>query len=226
MHSAVPVDFLEIYDGTKQVGPPTFFGEVHNMSMRYMMDAVMWLGILMGVGFSLYFLWEMISAFLQLGAFRKPVELLCHGFLWISKAISRQFSKLDFSTPIWAEGAVNILTRICPFLKLSVLLRANHILLDRFVRRFGVHIFVFTFAAILCCFPTFFFLGFPFRIFHPTETKSELIVVMVVGMLYVFIAGLIGGVFCVGLALSIRQVLRPFFQDLDDPYRERMVFEF
>jgi len=138
MHNGVPVDFLEIYDGTKQVGPPTLFGEVHNMSMRCMMDGIMWLGILMGVGFSLYFLWEMISAFLQLSAFRKPVKLLHHGFLWISKTISHQFSKLDFSTPTWAEGAVDILAKICPFVKLSVLLRTNRILLDRFVRHFGV----------------------------------------------------------------------------------------
>jgi hypothetical protein len=32
LHNGVQVDFLEIYDGTRQVGPPTFFDGVHNMS--------------------------------------------------------------------------------------------------------------------------------------------------------------------------------------------------
>lgn len=226
MHKGAQVDFLEVYDGTKSVGPPTFFDEVHNMSMRYMLDGVMWLGIFMGIGISLYFLWEIISAFGQLNAIRKPRKLLHYAFLRTSTFISRPFSEHDFSTPAWAEGIVDVIVRFCPYLTPLVLLRANPIPLDRFVRRFGVRIFFFSVGAVMCAVPAFFFLGFPFRIFHRSETKSEHIVVMVVGILYVFISGLIGGVSCFGLALSIRELLRPFFQDLEDPYRETMAFEF
>jgi hypothetical protein len=225
-NSGVQTDFLEVYDGTKSVGPPTFFDGVHNMSMRYMMDGVMWLGILMSIGISLYFLWEIISAFGQLNAFRKPLKLLRHAFLWTSKIISRPFSELDFSTPTWAKGTVDIIAKWCLYLKLLVLLCANLILLDQFVRRFGVHMSFFSICAVICAVPGLFFLGFPFRIFHHTETKNELIVVVVVGILFLFVSGLIGGACCLGLALSIRQIIRPFFQDLDDPRRERLAFEF
>ena len=69
-----------------------------------------------------------------------------------------------------------------------------------------------------------FWLGFPFRIFHRTETKSEFIAVMVPGIVFVFISGFMGGASSFGLALCIREILR--FQDLDDPYRERLTFEF
>jgi len=79
---------------------------------------------------------------------------------------------------------------------------------------------------VVCAVLAIFFLGFPFQIFHPTETKNEFIVVMVAGILYVFISGLMGGVFCLGLALCIREILRPFWQDLNDPYRQRIAFEF
>lgn len=114
------------------------------------------------------------------------------------------------------------------FVRISsfVLLRANPILLDRFVRCFGVRISIFLVSAVVCAVPAFFFLGSTFRIFHLIETRRELIVVVVVEIFYVFISGLIGAVFCFGLAFSIREVLRPFFQDLDDPCREGMAFEF
>jgi hypothetical protein len=102
---------------------------------------------------------------------------------------------------------------------------ANPTFLDHFVRRFGVHISIFSVGAILCAVPAFFFLAFPFRIFHRTDTESGFIVLMAAGIVSLFI-GFTGGVFCFGLALSIREVLRPFFEDLDDPYRERMALEF
>ncbi|KIM34929.1 hypothetical protein M413DRAFT_14835 [Hebeloma cylindrosporum] len=205
MRNGVQVSFLKIYYGTKQVGPPTFFGELHDMSMRYMLEGVVCVAILGGIGFSLYYLWETVLAFGQLMVFRKLLHLLRRAFLWTSKIISHQCSEFDFSTPIWAEETVDVITKFY-----------------RFMRRFGVHISVFTIAAIICAVPAVFFLGVPFRIFHRTETKGEFIAVMVFGIL---VAGLMGGVFCVGLARSIRQVCRPFYQDLEDPYRERMLFE-
>jgi len=217
MHEGVQIDFLEVYDGTKSVGPPTFFDEVHNMSMRYMMDGVMWWATFVGIGISVYFLWEIISAFGQLNAFRKPLKLLRRAFLWTSKIMSRPFNELDFSTPTWAKGTVDIIAKFCLYPKLLALLRTNPILLDRFASRFGVHISIFSVCAVICTVPGFFFLGFPFRIFHRAETKNEHIVVIVLGILYVFTSGLLGGAFCLGLALSIREILRPFFQDLDDP---------
>jgi len=104
MHEGAQLDFLEVYDGTKSVGPPTFSDEVHNMSMRYMMDGVIWLGTFMGVGFSVYILWEIISAFGQLDAFREPLKLLRHAFLWTFEFMSRPFNELDFNTPTWTKG--------------------------------------------------------------------------------------------------------------------------
>ena len=83
------VDFLEIYDGTEQQDPPTFLAEAHNISMGCMMVGVAYLGILVGVGFSLYFLREIISAFAQLSAVRKLYKSLHQAVLWISEPISQ-----------------------------------------------------------------------------------------------------------------------------------------
>ena len=106
---------------------------------------MIWLGILTGIGFALYPLSEIVAAFWQLSAFRKPRKLLRRAFLWTSKIISRQFNQLDFSTPTWAEGTVEIIPKYCPCLKpLIFLLCTNPIHLDRCMRRFGVHISVFS----------------------------------------------------------------------------------
>lgn len=84
MHNGVQVNFpQEVYDGTKPVCHPSFFDGVHNMSMKYMMDGVIWLGILRVISYE--------KLFRQLSAIRKPVKILRHAFLWTSKIISRQF---------------------------------------------------------------------------------------------------------------------------------------
>ena len=111
LHESNQVDFLEIYDGTKREDPPTFFAEAHNMSMRCMMDGMAYLGILVGVGFSLYFVREIFSAFAQLSASRKLAKLLRQAFLWISEPISRKFA---FDTPVWVEGTIRLFTKSCP----------------------------------------------------------------------------------------------------------------
>ena len=97
LHERNQVDFLEIYDGTKQEDLPTFLAEAYNMSMRWKMDSMAYLGILVGVVFSLYFLREIILAFAQLSAFRKLAKLLRRAFLWISEPISRKFT---LETPV------------------------------------------------------------------------------------------------------------------------------
>ena len=97
---------------------------------------------------------------------------------------------------------------------------------DRFARCFGVHISFFSVCTVRCAVPGFFFLAFEFRTFHHTETKNELIVVVVVEILFVFVLGLIGGICYLGPALSIRQIIHPFFQDLDDACHKRLAFEF
>lgn len=219
-------DSPKIHDGTKSVGPPAFFDRVYSMSLRYTLDGMMWVGILISIRISLYFLREIISAFEQLSVFRKLLKLLRHAFLWTSKIISRPSGELDFSTSTRAKGTVDVIAKFCPYPKLLVLLRANPILVDRFVMRFGVHISFFSVCAAACSAQAFFFLGSPFLISLRTETKGELIVVIVVGILYVFMSAFIGGCYCLSLALSISEVLGPFFQDLNDPYRKRLILEF
>jgi len=118
-----------------------------------MMDGVIWLGTFMGVGFSVYFLWEIISAFGQLDAFREPLKLLRHAFLWTFEFMSRPFNELDFNTPTWTKGIVDIFAKFCLYLKLLALLRANRILLDRLMRRFGVRISFFSVCAATCTVP-------------------------------------------------------------------------
>jgi hypothetical protein len=120
LHDSNQVDFLEIYDGTKQKDPPTFLAEAHNISMRCFMDGVAYLGILVGVGFSLYFLREIISAFVQLSAFRKLAKLLRQAFLRISEPISRKFSESAFETPMWVEGTIRLFTKSCPYFALLI----------------------------------------------------------------------------------------------------------
>jgi hypothetical protein len=183
------------------------------------------LGFLMSIGILLYFLWEIISAFRRLSAFRKPLKLLRHAFLWTSKIISRSFSELDFSTSTWAKRTVDVIATSCPYLKLLVWLRANPILLDRFARRFGVHISFFSVSAAIFSYRHFSSLVLHFRYSTALKPKMKLIVLIVIGIPHMFMSGFIGGG-CFGLALSIHEVFRPFLQDLDDPYRERLVFEF
>lgn len=114
LHESNQVDFLEIYDGTKQEVPPNFLTEAHNLSMRCMMDGVAYLGILVGAGLSLYFLREIISAFVQLSAFHRFTKLLRQVFLWISEPISRKFRDFDFETPMWVERTIRLVTKACP----------------------------------------------------------------------------------------------------------------
>lgn len=111
-----------MYDGLMNKGypleehPASFQTHIAGRNIK-LPKGVVWLGFLMSIGISLYFLWEIISAFGRLNAFSKPLKLLHHAFLWTSKIISRPFSELDFSTPTWAQGTVDVIAKFCPYLK-------------------------------------------------------------------------------------------------------------
>jgi hypothetical protein len=92
------------------------------------------------------------------------------------------------------------------------------------VKRFGLHILLFAGATIVCAILAFYFLGFPFRIFHKTDTQAEFNSMFLFGIAYIFISVGLGGAACYGLLHSIRQLLEPFFGDLDVPDDERIVF--
>ncbi|KIM49824.1 hypothetical protein M413DRAFT_438943 [Hebeloma cylindrosporum] len=206
LHESNQTDFLEIYDGTKQDGPPTFLAEVHNMSMRCMMDGMAYLGILVGVGGSLHFLREIVSAFAQLSVVRKVAKSLRQAVLCISEPISRKFDESAFETPIWVKETVRLITKSYLFLK-----------------RFGVHILLFAIATVVCAVLAFYFLGFPFRIFHKTESQAEFNSMLFFGIGYTFFSVGLGGAACYGLLHSVRQLLQPFLEDLDVPYGERIM---
>ena len=96
------------------------------------------------------------------------------------------------------------------------------------MRRFGAHILVFMVGAVACAFVAFLFLGLLFRLFHHDPKDAELGLVGVIfrmvsygsiSVFYVVVA-------CIGIVLRIRQVLLPFFQDVDDLSRDKLTFEF
>jgi len=126
------------------------------------------------VGHSL-FLREIVLAFGRLTPFRKLNRLLRHAFLWTTKTILRQFG--DFNTPMWAERALSLVTRICPCFKAVIWFPANPTFLVQFVRCFGAHMLVFMVAAVACAIVAFYFLGYLIRLFHnrdPNDTKLGL----------------------------------------------------
>ena len=97
------------------------------------------------------------------------------------------------------------------------------------MRRFGAHILIFTVASIAYAVVAFHFLGFLVRIFYNREGNDTIIrhlghiFVMLFYALASFFMGVVGCVFAV---LSVRQVLRPFSQDLNNPFRENLLLEF
>jgi len=82
---------------------------------------------------------------------------------------------------------------------------------------------VFMVAAVACAIVAFYFLGYLIRLFHnrdPNDTELGLF-----GFL-LFLLGFYGAAACFGTVLCIRQVLRPFSQDLHDLSRDKLVLEF
>jgi len=74
-----------------------------------------WIFFLATIGYLLYFLWEIVSAFGRLTPFRKLTKILRRAFLWIPRTVARRFG-----APKWAEGAVDLVTKFCPFVSSSV----------------------------------------------------------------------------------------------------------
>jgi hypothetical protein len=130
----------KIYEDIKKEGFPTSFGQFHDISPMFMLEGMVSLCLLVNIGYSLYFLREIVSAFGRLTPFRKLAKLLRRAFLWTPKTISRQFG--DFNTPTWAERALSVVTQFCQCFKTVIWFPANPTLV-RFVRCFGAHILVF-----------------------------------------------------------------------------------
>ena len=101
-----------IYDDVKQEGFPTSFSQLHDMSMMLVTEVSIWLFLLPNIGYSLYFLREIVSAFGRLTPFLNLTKLLRRALLWTPKMISRQFGDFDMST--WAKQAGNLVTKMCP----------------------------------------------------------------------------------------------------------------
>ena len=105
----------------------------------------------------------------------------------------------------------------------------THLHSDWFVRRFGVHILVFTVASIGCAVVAFHFLGLVYRAFSDREGKTNIIshIVPLLPKIFFVFAAFVGGVVgCVWAVISLRQALYPFAQDLNDPLREKLLLEF
>ena len=96
------------------------------------------------------------------------------------------------------------------------------------MRHFGAHILVFMVATVLSAIMAFMVLGFPFRVFHDRDPNTELaLVVLIIRMIFsVSTSAFYVVAACIGIILCIRQVLLPFFQDLDDLFRDKLVLEF
>jgi len=103
----------------------------------------------------------------------------------------------------------------------------THFHSDWFVRRFGVHIVVFTVASIGCAVFAFHFLGLLYRAFYDREGNIISHIVPLFPKIFYAFASFLGGmVGCVWAVLFVRQVLYPFSQDLNDPLRENLLLEF
>jgi len=81
-------------------------------------------------------------------------------------------------------------------------------------------------AAAGCAVVAFLFLGFLFRVFYDRNPKDGPVRFILRMIFYVPTSSLYGVTACIGIVLCIRQALRPFFQDLDDLSRDKLVFEF
>ena len=105
----------KIYEDIKKEGFPTSFSQFHDISPMFMLEGMVSLCLLANIGYSLYFLREIVSAFGRLTPFRKLAKLLRRAFLWTPKTISRQFS--DFNAPTWAERALGLAAQLCQCFK-------------------------------------------------------------------------------------------------------------
>jgi hypothetical protein len=75
----------------------------------------------------------------------------------------------------------------------------------------------------------FYFLGFLFRFLYdrdPKDAKLGLVGFIFRIIFYTYLSGFHGVAACIGIILCIRQVLRPFSQDLDDLSCDKLVLEF
>ena len=128
--------------------------------------------------------------------------------------------------PTWAEGAGNLPVKVCSCFKvLPVCILLIPTFLVRFVRHFGIHILVFMVASVVCFIVAFQFFGVPFSIFFNRDTKDGLVWIIWRTIYYTFIFGYGGVLTCIGVVFSIVQVLLPFFQDLDDVSRDKLLLE-
>ncbi|KIM49829.1 hypothetical protein M413DRAFT_116606 [Hebeloma cylindrosporum] len=209
--SSVSLKFLMrihsgVYEDIKPEGASMSFTDFHDRSMMFLGECI-WLLPLAGIGYSLYFIREIVSAFGRLTPFRKLARLLRHAFLWIPKTISRQFN-----TPTWAEA---VLEPVHKFF--------------RFVRCFIAHILFFMVATVVWANVAVICLGFPFRtLSDPGNKDPGLVWIYLFRFCMIFLmpgSVLCGLAACIGIIFSIRQVLRPFLQDLDDIYRQKLFLE-
>ena len=221
----------DIYEVIKKEEFPTSFGQFHDVSPVFMLEGVVSLFLLASIRCSFYFLQEIISAFGRLTLFRKLTKLLRHAFLWTPKTISRQFG--DFNTPTWAERALSLVTQFCQCFKAVFWFPAHPTFLVRFVRHFGAHILGFVAATVVCAIVAFVFLGLLFRLFYdrdyihdPKDAELGLVRFILRMIFYGSISAFYGVVACIGIVLCIRQVHRPFSQDLEDLSRDKLVLEF
>jgi hypothetical protein len=207
----------DINEVIKQEGFPTSFGQFHDITPMFMLESMVSLCFLASIGCSLYFLRKIVSAFGQLAPFRKLAKLLT------PKTISRQFG--DFNIPKWAKRSLSLVSQICQCFRTVIGFLANTFLV-RFVRHFGVHILVFMVAAVVCAIVAFLFFGLLFLLPDSEDAGLEQ-VVFILRMIFDVSSSVLCGLFaCIGIVLCILQVLLPFFQDLDDLSRDKLVLEF
>ena len=115
------------------------------------------------------------------------------------------------------------------FQAIASLLPAYPTFLVRFVKHFGVHILIFTAASVVGIIMAFHYLGLLFETFFDPDTKDPnvgLVGIILYMIFDVFVSGYGWVVACIGIFLSIKQVLRPFSQDLNDVSRDKLFLEF
>jgi hypothetical protein len=168
----------------------------------FMVEGVVSLFLLASIGWSLYFLREIVSAFGGLTPFRKLTKLLCHAFLWTTKTISSQFG--DFNTPAWAERALSYVTRFCLCFNAVIWFFANPTSV-LFAKYFGAHILIFIAAAVACTIVAFYFLGFLFQLCGLKDAKLGLVVFILCVIFNVSTSVFYRVATYIGIVLCIRQ---------------------
>jgi len=203
-----------LYDSTPLESPPNFLRKIHDTSFKLMMQESLLLATLVVPAGSVYFIWEFRAVSRNLGPLRKFAKLVRQGFRTLSGPLQRLLAQIrDYQNqvpmPSWAESTVARTRKIY-----------------RFIKRFGVHILVLSFATIFYAIPAFFFLGFPARIFYQSDFKAHLIDTLIVGIINIFIAGGTGAGCCVGMVSVISLLVEPFRTDWEAPGYERTFLEF